>query len=315
MHIRMTWRSVAFDWNRARAFLVTAEEGSFSAAARALGLAQPTLGRQVAALEEELGVKLFTRAGNNLELSPNGLELVEHVRAMGEAASRVSLGAAGQATAVDGLVRIAASQAVSAYLLPPLLEELRRDHPGIEIELVVSNAASNLRRRDADIAVRHFRPNEPDLIAKQLKAESPAWMYATPAYLDRIGNPTTRAELSEVAEVFGFDESPRMRALLNAQGYEFTSSTFAVRTEDHLVQWELAKRGMGICIMMEEVGEAEPAVTKVLPDLPPPVTLPTWLTTHRDLRTSRRMRLVFDRLAATLFRRAPKERNADRDLP
>lgn len=292
---------MAFDWNRARAFLVTAEEGSLSAAARALGLTQPTLGRQVAALEEELGVTLFTRVGNRLELSPNGLELIEHVRRMGEAAASVSLGAAGQATAVDGLVRIAASQVVSAYLVSPVVEALRMEHPGIEVELVVSNTASNLRRRDADIAVRHFRPNEPELIARQIKAQSPAWMYATPGYLERIGNPTTREALSAVAHVFGFDDSPRMRTMLNAHGYEFAQSSFPVRTEDHMVQWEMAKRGMGICIMMEEVGDAEPAVTKVLPDLPPPLTLPTWLTTHRELRTSRRMRLVFERLAHSLF--------------
>ncbi len=301
MHIRMSWRSVAFDWNRARAFLVTAEEGSLSAAARALGLTQPTLGRQVTALEEELGVALFTRIGNHLELTANGLELLEHVREMGEAASRVSLGAAGKATAVDGLVRIAASQAVAAYLVSPIVRALRSEHPGIDVELVVSNRASDLRRRDADIAVRHFRPDDGDLIAKQLKAESSAWMYATPEYLTRIGNPKTQTELSEKAQIFGFDDSPRLRTMLNAQGYRFAEGNFPVRTEDHLVQWEMAKRGMGICIMMEEVGDAEPTVTRVLPEVPPPLTLPTWLLTHRELRSSRRMRIVFDRLAESLF--------------
>jgi DNA-binding transcriptional LysR family regulator len=297
----MSWRSVAFDWNRARAFLVTVEEGSFSAAARALGLAQPTLGRQVAALEEELGVTLFSRVGNHLELSASGLELIAHVRQMGEAATRVALSSAGQASSIDGLVRIAASQVVAAYLVAPIVEDLRREHNGIEIELVVSNRLSDLRRRDADIAVRHVRPDDPDLIAKQLRAASPAWMYATPAYLDRIGNPRTQEQLSEVAEVFGFDDSPRMRTLLNGRGYAFSAESFPVRTEDQLVQWEMAKRGMGICIMMEEVGETEPAVTKVLPDEPAPLELPTWLTTHRELHTSQSMRLVFDRLATSLF--------------
>ena len=118
----MDWRKFAFDWNRARAFLVTAEEGSFSAAARALGQSQPTLGRQVSALEEELGVALFERVGHGLVLTETGLELVEQVRQMSEAAARFSLIAAGQSQSVDGLVRVAASQAVTGHLLGPVLE-------------------------------------------------------------------------------------------------------------------------------------------------------------------------------------------------
>src|SRR3954469_19189080 len=121
MRFCMDWRSVKFDWNRARAFLVTAEEGSLSAAARALGMAQPTLGRQVDALEEELGVVLFERVGRGLTLTPSGLELLEHVREMGEAANRVSLAAAGQSQSIEGSICIAVSEVYAAFLLPPIL--------------------------------------------------------------------------------------------------------------------------------------------------------------------------------------------------
>ena len=117
----MDWRSVTFDWNRARAFLVTAEEGSLSAAARALGMAQPTLGRQVSALERELGVALFERVGRGLALTPSGLELVEHVRAMGDAASRVSLTASGQSQSVEGTIRIAVTDIYAVFVLPPIV--------------------------------------------------------------------------------------------------------------------------------------------------------------------------------------------------
>jgi len=127
MRLCMDWRAVKFDWNRARAFLVTAEEGSLSAAARALGLAQPTLGRQVDALEEELGVVLFERVGRGFTLTPSGLELLEHVRAMGEAANRVSLAAAGQSQSIEGNVSIAASETYSAMLLPKIVARLRRE--------------------------------------------------------------------------------------------------------------------------------------------------------------------------------------------
>src|SRR5512140_236967 len=188
MHLCMDWRSVKFDWNRAKAFLVTAEEGSLSAAARALGVAQPTLGRQVDALEEELGVILFERVGRGFALTPSGHELLEHVRAMGDAANRVSLAAAGQSQSSEGTVCIAASETYAAMLLPPIVAKLRRTEPGLQIEIVASTKASDLRRREADIAIRNFQPSEPDLIAKKIR-DVPARLYATPSYLERIGNP------------------------------------------------------------------------------------------------------------------------------
>jgi DNA-binding transcriptional LysR family regulator len=293
----MDWRAVRFDWNRARAFLVSAEEGSFSAAARALGLSQPTVGRQVANLEEELGVALFERIGNALELTTAGLELVEHVRAMGEAATRVSLAATGQSTSIDGTVCITASELIAAYILPPIVGQLRELHPGIEIEIVASNAARDLRRREADIAIRNFQPKEPELIAKKV-AEGHARLYAAPSYLKRIGDPSTEAELSG-ADFFAFDRSSLMIDGLRALGIGVTRESFPIVTENHLVQWEMCKRGIGICIVMDEVGDAEPTVRRVLPDLPP-LPVPIWITTHRELRTSRRIRVVFDLLAEAL---------------
>lgn len=300
MHFCMEWKKSAFDWNRARAFLVTAEEGSFSAAARALGLAQPTLGRQVAALEEELGLALFERVGNSLLLTATGLDLVEQVRAMNEAATRFSLIAAGQAHTIDGTVRIAASEAVSAYLLPPIVYELRARHPGIEVELIVSNTSSDLRRREADIAIRHFRPQGDDLVTRLIKEKSEAHLYATPSYLERIGNPRTPEELAARGHVTGFDESDTLKKGLQALGLPFGDESFPVRTENHLVQWELAKQGVGMCMMMEEVGDREPSVRRALPDFTAGFVFPTWLTSHRELRTSRRIRVVFDLLAEAL---------------
>ena len=144
-----------FDWNRARAFLVTAEEGSLSAAARALGMAQPTLGRQVDALEEELGVILFERVGRGFTLTPSGLELLDHVREMGNAANgRVSLTAAGQSQSIEGTVVIAASEVHAAMLLPPILRQIAGTPTlGFGLEIVASSKTSDLRRREADIAL------------------------------------------------------------------------------------------------------------------------------------------------------------------
>lgn len=287
-----------FDWNRARSFLAAAEHGSFSAAARVLGTTQPTVGRQVAALEHELGVTLFERLGTRLELTTTGLELVEHVRAMQDAATRLSLGAAGQATSVAGTVCVTASEAISAYLLPPIVAELRRTHPGIELEIVASNEPRDLHRREADIAIRNFRTTQPDLVGKKL-GDSRAYMYATPGYLERVG-PLSAADLSR-AELFAFDRSDTMIEGLRARGVEVTREQFPIVTANHLVQWELCKQGCGVGIMMAEIGDPEPRVQRVLPE-GPTIEVPIWLVSHRELRTSRRIRIVFDALAEGLGR-------------
>lgn len=299
MHFRMDWRATHFNWNHARAFLVAAEEGSFSAAGRALQIAQPTIGRQVAALEDELGVALFERIGGALELTSAGLELLEHVRAMNDAATRVSLSATGQSLSVDGPVCITASELIAAYILPPIIARIRGAHPGIEIELVASNAARDLRRREADIAVRNFTSTQPEILAKKV-AEHAARLYATPGYLRRIGNPAAPADLSR-ADFFGFDRTEIMIDGLRALGVHVTPKNFPIITNNHLVQWEMAKKGLGICIVMDEVGDAEPRVRRVLPDMRP-LPVPVWLATHRELRTSRRIRVVFDLLAEALSR-------------
>ncbi|HWB78281.1 MAG TPA: LysR family transcriptional regulator [Nannocystaceae bacterium] len=293
----MDWRTVRFDWNHARAFLLTAEEGSFSAAGRALGIAQPTIGRQVAALEEELKVTLFDRVGNALALTNAGMDLLEHLRTMGEAATRVSLAAAGKSASIEGTVCITASELIAAHILPPFIARLRREHPGIELEIVAANAPRDLRRREADIAIRNFTPTQGDLFAKKI-ADRYARMYASPAYLKRIGNPKTPAGLAK-AELFAFDRTELMIKGLRALGLELTTRNFPIVTENHLVQWELAKQGVGICIVMEQVGDAEPKVRRVLPELPP-LPVPVWLATHRELKTSRRIRVVFDLLADAL---------------
>jgi DNA-binding transcriptional LysR family regulator len=295
----MDWRSVKFDWNKARAFLVTAEEGSLSAAARALGMAQPTLGRQVDGLEQELGIILFERVGRGLTLTPSGLELLEHVRDMGEAAGRVSLTALGQSQALEGTICISASETYAAVLLPPIIAKLRILEPGIQVEIVVANHASDLRRREADIAIRNFRPTEPDLIAKKI-GDADAILYATPDYIDKIGNPTKPYDLRH-AEFVNMDHGGMMLKGLNTLGLGLTEANFPLLTESYLVMWELVRQGAAIGILDAHIGDADPVVRRVLPDLEP-LVFPIWLVSHRELTTSRRIRRVYDFLADELRR-------------
>jgi len=298
MQKRMDWRALNFDWNRARAFLVTAEEGSFSAAARALATTQPTVGRQVAALEQELGVTLFERVGARLKLTAGGLELLEHVRAMGAAANRTSLVATGQSESVEGSVCITASEAIAAFLLPPILQRLRLEHPGISLELVVSNEVRDLQRREADIAIRNIAPTRPDLIARKV-GESTAHFYAASNYIERMGPLDSNDDLERV-ELLGFEDPKYMVDMLQKiLGLDCREDQFPVITSNHLVQWELCKQGAGVCMMMVEVADREPEMVRVFPELPS-IPVPIWVVCHRELRTSRRLRLVFDWLAEGL---------------
>lgn len=299
MHIRMDWRAVKFDWNKARAFLVTAEEGSLSAAARALGMAQPTLGRQVDGLEQELGVVLFERVGRGLTLTPSGMELLEHVRAMGDAAGRVSLAALGQNQALEGSISISASETYATVLLPPIVTKLRKEEPGIHVEIVVANHASDLLRREADIAIRNFRPTEPDLIAKKI-GMADAVLYAAPDYVARLGHPKTPYDLRN-ADFVNMDRTGGMLKGLNTLGLGLTEANFPLLTESYLVMWELVKQGAAIGILDAEIGDADPGVVRILPDLEP-LRFPIWLVAHREVTTSRRIRRVYDFLIEELKR-------------
>ncbi len=293
----MNWRSINFDWNRARAFLVTAEEGSFSAAAKALGMSQPTLGRQVAALEEELSVVLFEKVGKGIVLTPSGEELLAHVKHMGAAASEFALAATGQSHSIEGTVSISATEVMAAYILAPLLKKLRKMAPGIHIEIIATNEASDLRRREADIAIRNFQPQHVDLIARRMN-DGKGYLYATPDYLDALGGKINVKRLNN-AEYIGFTDNPPLIKALNGIGLSLSEKNFPYITESHIVHWEIVKNGAAIGVMPDFIGDYEPKVRRVMSNLEP-VIFGTWLVVHRELRTNRKVRLVYDFLAEEL---------------
>lgn len=296
MHIRMDWKSITFDWNRARAFLVTAEEGSLAAAARSMGMTQPTLGRQVAALESEIGFDLFTRRGRGLELTPNGVKLLEHVRLMGDAANQFSLAASGKSDVIEGDVSITATELLSTFMLPRMIKTLRDVEPGIEIELFSTNEVRDLNRREADIAIRSVRPTQPELIAKKLCGVR-GHLYAAKSYLQQLGHPPTIDELNKAS--FIDTENPgRLMELLNSRGLTLNKQNFPVTSNSHVVQWELVKQGVAVSATLEEIGDNEPLVERVVISELPLIAMDLWLVTHNELRTNRRIRRVFEFLVS-----------------
>ena len=293
----MDLRDAEFDWNRARAFLATAEEGSLSAAARKLGLAQPTLGRQVTALEAELGVALFERVGRGLVLTPAGLELVGHVKEMRAAAERVALTASGRALSVEGTVSISASESYAVLALPRVVAKLRKFQPGIVVNILASNSLADLRRREADIAIRHVRPTDPELIAK-LIGESFGHLYGAHSYLDAREPFAAPKDLAR-ADFLGFDDDAQFIECFAKRGVELDARQIVARTSNHLAQWEMVKAGVGLGVMEDAVGEAEPLVRQAAHWLET-FGFPIWLVAHRELKSSRRIRMVFDFLAEEL---------------
>lgn len=290
----MNWQAIGFDWNQVRAFLATAEEGSLSAAARALGLTQPTLSRQVAGLESELGVTLFERGHRSMDLTESGLALLEHVRAMGDAATRVSLAATGRSELIDGHVSLTTTEGFAMHHVPPIVERVRQKAPGIELEIITANESLDLIRREADIAVRHARPEHGDLITK-LIAETTGHFYASRDYLDRAGRPRKLADLAG-HDFIGFESATRLLEMFNGMGIPVTRENFKVYSASGIVILKLMERGLGVSVMMDDVAGAWPGLEKVLPQMPS-IPIPVWLVTHRELHTSRRIRLVYDTIA------------------
>ena len=286
-------------WNLLRAFLATAEAGSLSAAARRLGLTQPTLSRQVAAVEAALGVTLFERVGKSTVLTATGLDLLEHARAMGAAAGALCMAATGRSQAVEGVVTVSAGEIVASCVLPALLPRLRTLQPGITVEVIASDAVSDLRRREADIAIRHVQPHQGDLIAR-LIGHCEAHFYAARAWVAANGHPRTAHDAAH-ADFVGSDRGGRYLAYLRALDLPVAESSFSCYGEAGCTHWALVCQGMGIGAMMHTVAAATPGVVRVLDELPP-IRFPLWLVTHRELRTSRRIRLVYDYLAEQLAR-------------
>jgi DNA-binding transcriptional LysR family regulator len=284
------------DWSLYRAFLAVMTEGSLSAAARVLGLTQPTLGRQVAELERALGVALFTRSPQGLKPTDAALDLKPHAQAMAGAASALVRAASGAGDTARGVVRLTASEIIGAEVLPRILADFRPKHPGVAVELSLDNQQQDLLRGAADIAVRMVRPTQDALVARRL-ADTHLGLYAHRRYLEAEGVPATLADLKGHA-VVGFDrETPFLRALM--QRLPLTKDDFALRADNDLAQLAAIRAGCGVGFIQHGVARRDPDLVPLCPGQIG-FDLPVWLVMHEDLRATLRMRTMFDHLAEGL---------------
>jgi DNA-binding transcriptional LysR family regulator len=275
------------------------EEGSLSGGARRLGLTQPTVGRQIEALEQALGVKLFTRSQTGLAATDTALTLrpfAENLRATANALRRASADAS---VSSHGTVRITVSDVVGVEVLPPILTALREAHPAIKIELVLSNRTQDLLQRDADIAIRMVQPSQAALIARRVGA-IPLGLFAHRRYLEQCGMPAGIAELKNHA-LIGFDQETSYIRNMQKRGLPLTRDMFSLCTDNQLAQLAAIRAGYGIGMCQTALAKPDPELRPVLPQA---VTgeLETWIVMHEDLRSSERCRIVFDALVAGVSR-------------
>ncbi len=284
-------------WELYRSFLGVLDEGSLSGAARALGVAQPTVGRHVAALEKSLGIALFTRSQVGLLPTEAALDLKVHAQAMSSSAAALRRAAESQGEGVKGTVRITASEVVGVEVLPPIVARLQKQHPLLKVELVLSNRVQDLLRREADIAIRMTPPRQEQLIARHVGLVE-LGLHAHRDYLSERGTPGSLAELSGHA-LIGFDEeTPFLRAARQAWP-AWRRDAFALRADSDLAQLALIRAAAGIGICQAVLAGRDANLVRVLP-AQMSVKLETWLTMHEDLRGSPRCRLTFDALVQGL---------------
>jgi DNA-binding transcriptional LysR family regulator len=284
-------------WDLYRSFLEVMRTGSLSAASRSLGLTQPTLGRHIAMLEQALGGKaLFTRSRMGLLPTDTAKELRPHAESMAAAAGALLRAASAEEAEVSGVVRITASEVIGAEVLPSILSEFRALHPGVIVELSLSNQPADLLRRDADLAVRMVPPTQKALVARRV-GKTVLGLHASRAYVEAHGQPRTLEELDR-HPIIGFDRAPSASRGIELPP-QFNRDRFAFRCDSDLGQLAAIRAGLGIGLCQYGVALRPPLVSMLTQQVT--FELPMWVVMHEALRKATRAKLMFDHLVTTLI--------------
>jgi DNA-binding transcriptional LysR family regulator len=284
-------------WELYRSLLAVLDAGSLSGAARILGLAQPTLGRHVAALEKALGVVLFTRSQTGLMPTEAALSLRNYAESMRSMAAALERAAASQGEGVRGSVRVTASEVIGVEVLPPIVTRLRDRYPELEVELLLTDRVQDIVRREADIAVRMLRPRQELLVARRI-GQIELGLYAHQRYLARRGTPRGIAELASHA-LIGFDRATEFIRSAGKALSGWRREDFALRTDNNLAQLALIRAGAGIGVCQVPLARRDESLVRIMPRQFS-VPMETWITMHEDLRNSPRCRVTFDALVEGL---------------
>src|SRR5580704_10599331 len=297
---RMSTRSVdsaALSWDLLGSFLAVMRAGSLSGASRSLGVAQPTVRRQIEKLEEILGAVLFTRSQTGLTPTETATTTLPYAESMAAVAEALVRSASAPSDAERGTVRVTCSEVVGVEVLPPMVADLRRAHPQLQIELSLSNANEDLLRRDADVAVRMAQPTQSALVAKRVGTVK-LGLFASETYLKDHALPRSPADLLRGQALIGKDRDTSFFAALAAARLSLKRKDFALRTDSDVAHLAAVRAGIGIGICQVPLAVGPPRLQRVLPKLS--FDLPVWVVAHENLRASRRVALVFEHLVGSL---------------
>ena len=284
-------------WDNQRIFLAMLETGSLSAAARQLGLTQPTVRARLDVLEQALGVVLFTRSVHGLVPTDLALSLGAPAQTMARAAHAFVRTASMGPGKIGGVVRISVAEAVGVMVIPPMIARLRMIHPEIIVEVSLDNGSADVLEQEVDIAVRMYTPKQQILVAQKVGG-IPLGFFAHDDYLARRGTPLSVADLAD-HDLIGSDRSLADLELTHRVLPDVPHERFVVRTDSHPAQVAFARAGLGIAVTHQQIGRADELLRPVLPNLTIDI-LDTWVVMHEDLRHVPKVRTVFDHLVAEL---------------
>ena len=284
-------------WELIQSFLKVAKMGSLSKAAIALNSSQPTLSRQMATLEKHIGSTLFDRSTQGLKLTELGIKLIENSEAMQLNAEQFYRIASGATTTLAGVIRISANEVIGLYYLPEIITDFNQLYPEITVEIEISNQATSINKRDADIALRMFRPTQPDLIAKRL-ADIELNFVATTEYLKKHSEPKTIKQARE-HKLIGNDNDLQFLAVMKQLNWPLDKSDFNLKTDFLPLQIELARQGGGITITHKKLLQRFPELQIIMPEVFIP-KIEFWQVCHADVQHNRRIRIMMDFLSDRL---------------
>ncbi|MGR9164636.1 LysR family transcriptional regulator [Rhizobium leguminosarum] len=288
--------SIEPSWDFYRSFLTVLQQGSLSAAARELGLTQPTIGRHVDALELAIGAELFTRSPNGLLPTDAALALKPYAETLAATTAALLRTASGQRDRVTGTVRVSASEVIAVEVLPAILGPLQETYPELQIELSASDTIEDLVNREADIAVRMAEPQQ-DALAVRRIGDIPLGFHAHRRYLERYGIPQTLADLAN-HRLIGFDRQTAYVRMVMKR-YAVPGIEFSFRSDSNLAQLSAIRAGVGIGICQTGLARENPDLVHILPDAFS-IPLGTWVAMHESLKSSPRCRATFDVLVKGL---------------
>ena len=290
------------DWNLLNSFLAVATMGSLSKAAAHLGSTQPTIGRHIEQLETHLNIRLFDRTQKGYKITELGMQLAEQAKSMKQFADNISLIATGKSQQVAGTVRITASEMVAVNHLPKAIAQIRQNHPEISFEIIANNHSDNLLEREADIAIRMYQPTQDDLIIRKVN-DLEMGIYVSqkyPRFEQAIALKADNLQPFFNHDLIGYDRETQIldgfkQIGIKKAGKDITKDDFCIRSDTHEVSWQALLAGLGLGFQLISSCQNQPLLQRVLPEFKLG-TMPVWVTAHREVKTSRRIRLVYDAL-------------------